>query len=513
MALRRLLSGWLIAMAAVARSLAQALERASEDRSAPTPDPVMAALADRYPGAPAHWLAHVAERTSQLAETGEAPLSLNSDPAAWPPVRLDDMPARPLATTAEPEPASHDPRRPEPRRDTAVPTLAALRDRPSEVWRRPEVERPRRPRPVFAAVAPAPPPERPTATEPGSAPRRPRSPLTFVGSSSQAVPNAPETATTAAEAEAPASPPREPIWSEPPQARAATSDAAKAWTDVPRPTAPIDHAFTQARPKDTPEKAPADRIDAPVVRRQRSWFFARSRRVERSLELSADPGRPTKIGRAGAVEAIAVARAPVPQAAFQASATDRPAAAPDRTRQDQTSPPRRRSLFRKLAALAARPRARADHFPVSEPTGTRASPPIDRPSPETVPGRSAPLFSPSRTIPPARPAPAFSHIEGGPPNRTKAEASPRAARRIVRGTPKTPSPDDETQGQGKRPSFSRRPQASPSRELSRGFAASPPDDRWPALPPTTFASPNGVEASPPRWDQLAREQEEGRWSV
>jgi hypothetical protein len=33
MALRRLLSGWLIAMAALARSVAQALERASEDRS------------------------------------------------------------------------------------------------------------------------------------------------------------------------------------------------------------------------------------------------------------------------------------------------------------------------------------------------------------------------------------------------------------------------------------------------------------------------------------------------
>jgi hypothetical protein len=67
MALRRLLSGWLIAMAALARSVAQALERASEDRSAPL-DPVMAALAERYPGAPAHWLAHVAERTSQMAD-------------------------------------------------------------------------------------------------------------------------------------------------------------------------------------------------------------------------------------------------------------------------------------------------------------------------------------------------------------------------------------------------------------------------------------------------------------
>jgi hypothetical protein len=53
MALRRLLSGWLIAMAALARSVAQVLERASEDRSEPILDPVMAALAERYPGAPA----------------------------------------------------------------------------------------------------------------------------------------------------------------------------------------------------------------------------------------------------------------------------------------------------------------------------------------------------------------------------------------------------------------------------------------------------------------------------
>jgi hypothetical protein len=514
MALRRLLSGWLIAMAALARSLALALERASEDRSAPTPDPVMAALADRYPGAPAHWLAHVAERTSQLAEVGEAPLSLNSDPAAWPSARPDGLPPPPV-TPAEPEPASHQPRRPPLRRDTAVPTLAALRDRSSEVWRRPDVERPRRPRPVFAAVASAPTPERPTATtEADPAPRRPRSPLTFVGSAPQAVPDAPEPATPVPEA-APTTPPRETTWSQPPQARVATSEAAKAWTDAQQPTArpPIDPVFTSARSKDALEhKAPSDRIDAPpVVRRQRSWFFAKSRRVERSLDLPADPGRPTKIGRADTVETVAIAR--VPQPAFQASTTDRSVAAPDRIWQDQALPPRRRSLFQKLAALAAKPRARADHFPVSEPTEARASPPIDRPSPDTARGRSAPSFTPSRTAPSARPASAFSHPEDASPSRTKAETSSRAARRIVRGTSKTPSPDDETRVQGKRSSFSRHPQAPASRGASRGFAAAPADDRWPALPPTTFASPNGAEASPPRWDVLAREQEEGRWSV
>lgn len=490
MALRRLLSGWLIALAALARSLALALERASEDRSAPTPDPVMAALADRYPGAPAHWLAHVAERTSQLAEVGEAPLSLNSDPTAWPPARPDGLPSPPVTPT-DSEPASQEPRRPSPRRDTAVPTLAALRDRSSEVWRRPDLERPRRPRPVFAAVTSAPTPERPTATtEPDSPPRRPRSPLTFVGLASQAASDAPE--------------PAPPV-----------SEAAKAWTDAQQPTErpPIDPVFTPARPKHALEdKAPSDRIDAPPVgRRQRSWFFAKSRRVERSLDLSVDPGQPAKTGRPATVETVAVTRVPLP--AFQVSTTDHSAAAPDRIWQDQALPPRRRSLFQKLAALAAKPRARADHFPVSEPTEARASPPIDWPSPDTAPGRSAPSFTPSWTAPSARPAPAFSDPEDAPPSRTKAETSFRAARRIARGTPRTPSADGETRVQAKRSSFSSHPQAPASRGASRGFAAAPADDRWPALPPTTFASPNGAEASPPRWDVLAREQEEGRWSV
>lgn len=516
MALRRLLSGWLIAMAALARSLAKALERASEDRSAPLPNPVMAALADRYPGAPAHWLAHVAERTSQLAQSGEAPLSLNADPATWPPARPDGLP--PPATLAEPEPASRDPRRLTPlvRRDNVVPTLAALRDRSSEVWRRPDLERPRRPRPVFAAVASAPTLERPAAMEPGTTSRRPRSSLTFVGSPSQAAASTPETATPAAGAEAPTGLPREPSGSEPPQTRAATSDAAKAWADLPRPMErqPIDHVFMQARRKDEGEaEAPLDRTDAlPVVRRQKSWFFARSSRVERAPDLSADPGWPAKMGRAGTVEPIAATRAPALQAAFQASATDHSVAAPDRSWREQPAPSRRRSLFRKLAALAATP-ARTDHFPASEPTGTRAAQPIDRPSPEALPERAARSFTLSRTAPSARRGPTFSRLEGVPPNRTKAEVAPRAARRIVRGASKTPSPDDETRAQGKRSSFSRHPRTPPSRDASHGFAASPPEDRWPALPPTTFMSPNGVEASPPRWDQLAREQEEGRWSV
>jgi hypothetical protein len=52
-----------------------------------------------------------------------------------------------------------------------------------------------------------------------------------------------------------------------------------------------------------------------------------------------------------------------------------------------------------------------------------------------------------------------------------------------------------------------------SRPASRQSAAPASDDRWPALPPSVFAPPLAVEASAPRWEQLTREQEEGRWSV
>ncbi|KQY30831.1 hypothetical protein ASD38_05540 [Caulobacter sp. Root487D2Y] len=517
MALRRLLSGWLIAMAALARSVAQALERASEDRSAPAPDPVMAALAERYPGAPAHWLAHVAERTSQLAEAGEAPLSLTSDPSAWPPVGPDGLPSRPTTPT-EPEPASRDPRPPPAsRRETAVPTLAALNDRSSETWRRPEVERKRRPRPVFASLEAAPTSERPTrpepTPEPGAAPRRPRSPLTVVGSPSQAAARAPEPA--APLSNRPKAPPSDPIWSEAPPARAATPDAAEARPDPRRaPERPLnDHAFVQAHPKAASEdrsKTHPDRINAAPARRQRSWFFARSARIERSLELSADPGRPARGGSADTTETIAPARAPVPQATFPASSSDVSAVKPDRTWLDKTPPPPRRSLFRTLAALGAR--RRANRFTTPDPTGVRMTPPIDQPSRDAVPERSAPSFISSRAIPSAPPAPVFSHLRGAPPSRTKADAVPRAARRILRGPPKAPLSDGETQVRDKRSSFATPPPV-PPRAASRRLAASPSDDRWPALPPMTIAPPPGVEASPPRWDQLAREQEEGRWSV
>ena len=528
MALRRLLSGWLIAMAALARSVAQALERASEPRVASAPDPVMAALAERYPGAPAHWLAHVAERTSQLADAGEAPLSLNSDPTAWPPARtpveLGDLPARP-ATPTEPEPAARDPRRPTPAssREPAVPSLAALRDRSSEVWRRPDVERPRRPRPVFAAVTSAPTserPARPTAAE--SAPRRPRSPLTFVGSPAQALPSAPDYSTPASDMPTAKAAPREAACSEPPPARVAAD--ARAWPDFQRTTErpPLDHAVAQARSKDAPEdrpETPSDRPDAtPAVRRQRSWFFARSASAHGGpLALSPDR-RLTELGRraharADAEATVAGDPASKPSPTVPVSTSDLQTVAPDHAWRALAPPPARRSIFRALAVLRPKPRPRADHLRAAEPTVARAAPMIGRPTPRSGHERPAPSFTPSRAGRSAHATPTFSPIERNAPTSPAEDQRPRrVAHRIVRRASSLTTSTGETEVQDKRPTFAPAPRTA-SRPASRGLAVSAPDDRWPALPPTVFAPPHGVEAPSPRWDVLAREQEEGRWSV
>lgn len=541
MALRRLLSGWLIAVAALARSLAQALERASEDRSAPATDPLMAALAERYPGAPAHWLAHVAERTSQLADAGEAPLSLNSDPTAWPPVQPDGRPGglTPLLATppapTEPAPATLEPApaRPTPRRDTAVPTLAALRDRPSEVWSRPEIEPRRRPRPVFAALGSAPTSERstrPAAPETGSPPRRPRSPLTVVGSPSPTASGAPEFATTSdtpmPDTSASTAPPREATWSEAPPSRA-TSAATKIQPHIPgaterSPAAPAP-AFAPARSKDMsglPPETPKDRVGPPPARRQRSWFFAKSAPARRSLELSADPGRPARSDRAGETFATAADPASAARVPLQLSTSHHQTVSPDHARLAevrlaQTPPAPRRSIFQALAALRAKPGSRAGRLPVSEPAVAKTPPTAVQSAPDPRPRRSGPSFTPPQALASAGATPIFSATDqgqDGPPNPAKVDTIPRVARRIVREAFSTSTSEGGTQALSGRPSFST-PRPPPSRTVARHPAGSPSDDRWPALPPSTFAAPAGVEALPPRWDQLAREQEEGRWSV
>jgi hypothetical protein len=164
-----------------------------------------------------------------------------------------------------------------------------------------------------------------------------------------------------------------------------------------------------------------------------------------------------------------------------------------------------------LAALRAKPRPRADHPQVSEASVAR-QPTIDRSSPRSGQERPALSFTPPRAERLARDAPAFSPIERDASLRQTEDRKPRqASHRLVRRASSPPSSTGETRIEDRRATFA--PPRTASRPTSRGFAVSPPDDRWPALPPTTFAPPHGVAAPSPRWDLLAREQEEGRWSV
>lgn len=526
MALRRLFSGWLIAMAALARSVAQALERASEDRSAPAPDPVMAALAERYPGAPAHWLAHVAERTSQLAEAGQAPLSLNSDPSAWPPARSDGPPLRPLAPEASPAPKAREPIA----RDPGVPSLADLRERSGEVWRRSEPERRRRPRPVFAAASAAPASDRlvrPAATpEPAPHARRPRSPLSLVAEPARATQAGPEPAAPSDTEASPARsavPAHETTWSPAPVSRTTTHE--------PRWESP------EAGPGRSTEQVSSDRVAAPsgseasqqdrseafthdtAVRRralrQRSWFFAKSAtaRLGRALALSAAP-EPSVDDLAETPEATAVGAAPKPRPAFPFLAADRRTDVPERVWRARPSSPGRHAIFRALTALRARPHPRAQRPAASDPVVATAAPPIDLSSSKPRPGPPAPFFTALAVEPRARVASILPPRD--PPQERAAPSDPgedrerhpavgRMARQVAAAT-SAGEPHD------KRPTYAaRRPFT--SRAVPRAFSDQPSDDRWPALPPATFAAPTGVEVPPPRWDQLAREQEEGRWSV
>jgi hypothetical protein len=481
MALRRLLSGWLIAVAALARFVAQALERGSEDRSTPAPDPIMAALAERYPGAPTHWLAHVAERTSQLSEQGEVPLSLNSDPSPWPLARPDDPPSGHATPTGD-ESASRDPGRLAPSSHARAASPAVPRDRSPEVRPRPDGLG-RRPRPVFAPLASARPSEGPAATPgPGATPSRRRSPLTVFGPSVRPVPSALEHAEPTSEPSASKTSQRAAIWPETPSSPGGGADAMKAGLDArgaaERP--PPDHAFAQARRTDGAEEPPEARSRPPPALRRRSWFFARSARVAPSLRLSEGPARRTKEEGENPEEAIRTpSRRPASsvETGFRPPMSD-PSSAPGRTRMDQAATARRPSLFGMLAAFGVKPRA---DYPTgsSRPTA-RTTASIDRPSPDSPLAPAAMISRPPRPLRSAGPAYAFSHVD------------------IAR--------------QDKRPIFAA-PPPFPARPVARHFASPQADERWPPLPPTTVGPPPGLEASPPRWEQLSREQEEGRWSV
>jgi hypothetical protein len=88
---RMLLSRWSMRLAALLRRVVSALDRLSG-----APDPRMAALAARYPGAPEHWLRHIANRAPHLAETMPPPP---------PPTEARRAEAR--AQRAEPPPPLH----------------------------------------------------------------------------------------------------------------------------------------------------------------------------------------------------------------------------------------------------------------------------------------------------------------------------------------------------------------------------------------------------------------------
>ena len=527
MALRRLLSGWLIALAALARSVAQALERASEERSTPL-DPVMAALAERYPGAPAHWLAHVAERTSQLAETGEAPLSLNSDPSAWPPAGSDGAPPRVAAPTAI-EPAEHAfrprdplPARPPSRRETAVPALAALRERSSEVWRRPDVSPSGPRRPVFALSASVPAPERPTypasASEVGApAPRRPRSPLSVNLRSPGPTPPAAVSSTT------PEAGPtvQETVWSQAPRPRAETPGVAKAppvpQRSMERPSS--DRPFVAAGTKQEP-KTPSDPAErAPAVRQRGPWFFGLPTRAARAVTSRTESVRRALFARnvwAPAKAAIASEPASIATAAKASTplhtvTSDQSASAPV-----QAPDAARRPLFRPLATPGAR--LRSDRRRGTDPAGAKTAPSIDwLPTGSGLESRApAPGFGPLRTLSSDRAASIVSPSNGNEPSLSNESHAPqRMARHKGHGASAeriAPTVDGERHLARRAPSFAARRLPAPH-DVSRRFADSQTDARWPTLPPSPFAPPSAVEVPSPRWEQLAREQEEGRWNV
>ncbi len=441
---RRLLSGWLIALAALARSLALMFERAAADRSelADDPDPVMTELAARYPGAPVHWLAHVAEGMARTAEAGEVPLSLTSDAMAWPEAAASshEGPAPELQSVVRPVagPPRH-PISPPPiqRAVEVVPSLEALRSRTSEVWLRPAVAPRRLSRPVFAPPADsAPPCAVPEDIAPNNT-RQPRPRLTF-RERSRMHPDTPE----------PSAPMGETV------KREVVSSAAA-------------RSIFEASPamKPTPEARP-NTIDAPPTARAASSIRPGAPPIATTFEPPVDEtsrsATQPETQRPVAVDAARVER-PAPSAARRV----------------------RRAIFRVLAGLRAK--SRADQHQIwTRPTLQLVS---ETPARQGVRWSASPS---SRTVFPTIADPAVPSHRTTPTIRIGPKPDPHVARRRPRLVWSQESS-----------------QAEPPRQ------ASPPlvDERWPAFPPKTLSPPPVAELPSPRLEQLAREQEEGRWSV
>jgi hypothetical protein len=490
MVLRRLFSGWLIAMAALARSMALALERAAADRPEPAAGsaagPVMTALEERYPGAPAHWLAHLAERTSQLAQAGQVPLSLTSDATAWPPFRPPTPPEPSPPTLAEVEPNDRPgpseradaSARPSPRPDL-VPSLAALQGRSSEVWRRPEAGQRWRPRPVFAPPAAVPTP-RPDATHAGVTPRE--GPASQPASRFVALEQSPDAAAPVDPADAAARPVPTPTPTDPPvrpplpalQTLAPAPAAASSASTSPEPVE--DHAAS-TRQVDTGDVASSGK---------RPGFVA-------SPPLAVSPRQATSF--TGSAEE---------------GATPPPASAADAARPKRSvswSPParsvRRRPIFRTPAAradqsLEAILPSRSPPMPGAP---TAIVPPAATQPPAAAPGPAAV----ARSIPVRAPMFAAHGVQARADSTPVSRPAAEGARVSAFGREEATTPPPRPEMKTYRP---------PSPAIAAPRPIQPPtDDRWPSFPPAVFAPPQAAGVPAPRLHQLARDQEEGRWSV
>ncbi len=355
----------------------------------------MAALAERYPGAPAHWLAHVAERTSQLAAAGEAPLSLNSDPAAWPTPRPETVGAAPGD-----------------RGDAGLQRRPAARDGAASRRRGSDPGRPERPvvrclaaaRPGAETAPPtgvrhgdqAPRPTRPAASD--AAPRRSRAPLTFANPASPTVPSESVAATPdipTAEAVL-----RQPAWSEAPPSRLMAPEPAKPWLDAQAAEGPSSDPSWRGRvwsPSSRSRWIGRKRISTEPPRRPPPVVPGPgSSRSPRPLApigpWTCRRSRGGKAMTAGLAPRAAITLDPAspPRPSHAYSTSERQAVAPGRIWRALTPAAARRALSLALAAFRPKPRARAVHAQASERTVV-AAPLIDRPSPE--PRRPAPSFT------------------------------------------------------------------------------------------------------------------------
>jgi hypothetical protein len=536
MALRRLMSGWLIALAAMARATASALERAAAEQSAPAVDPVMADLVERYPDAPAHWLAFMAERMSQAADAVEmssSPAESAAEGVSAPESLLAITPGS-MFTDAPPPSASpiapgfRSARR---REEVTVPSLAELASRPSEVWRRPGA-RPSRPsRPVFArpVEAMAPIAAAMSRKDAPSTVRRARPPLTV-------------------------------------DPRAAS----RIWPDRP----PLDDASFDMRPSDVSQP-----LAAPTSNGELSAELAAAASISRPPTLtptltkrpaqnarSNDP--PSTMGETAEEEPLGTrlvpaasktdpetaprgpffdptSSSPLPPEPSSREPTSRAARPPPRdptvseveALHSQRSPARplaavrstaRRVIVQAVAAL--RPRvAFASHRASHRQAPAGAPPSIASPTIVLRPQRSTSPSAPtSATTGESSTAPMEIRAPRAEGRETSVEAAPWSPhRRMAHGGGDTMRDEPssarrpELRASEFAPAFAQEPAPRPSLAVRRASpthgrthaASSPSDDRWPSLPPSARPPTPEVEAPAPRLRRLARDQEEGLWSA